>query len=100
VAVWSLSTPTNGFTSVLYLTVRRGNRAHPITFLQLEMKFKIIFILILAVLFSIILLQNTQVVTVKLLFWEMSMSRIILVPLLVLFGFVIGFFVGKKSWDW
>ena len=39
----------------------------------------------------IILLQNTQVVTVRLFFWKVSMSQIILISLTLLIGFVIGF---------
>jgi uncharacterized integral membrane protein len=59
------------------------------------MKPKMIGILILGILFLIILLQNTQVVSLRLLFWEISMSRIILFPLVLLTGFIIGFFVGR-----
>lgn len=57
----------------------------------------VVFLIILAL---IILSQNTQVVTVHVLFWDLSMSRIILIPFLLLVGFIIGFFVGKNSWDW
>lgn len=39
----------------------------------------------------ILLLQNTQVVTVRLFFWKVSMSQIILISLTLLIGFVIGF---------
>lgn len=64
------------------------------------MKPKIIVFLVLGLLFLIIVMQNTQVVSLRLLFWQVSMSRIILLPLLVLIGIVIGFFVGRKSWEW
>jgi len=63
------------------------------------MKPKTITILILGALLLIILLQNTQVVSVRFLFWKLSMSRIILLPLILLFGFVGGFFVGRKPRD-
>jgi len=63
------------------------------------MKPKTVIILILAGLFFIILLQNTQVVSLRLLFWSISMSRIILLPLLILIGFILGFFVGRKTAD-
>ncbi|MBU0534500.1 MAG: DUF1049 domain-containing protein [Candidatus Omnitrophica bacterium] len=62
------------------------------------MKPKVIFALVLAGLFLILLIQNTQVVDVKLFFWTISMSRIILLPLMILIGFIIGFFVGRKYW--
>ena len=63
------------------------------------MKPKVVGVLVLGVLFLIVLLQNTQVVSLRLLFWGISMSRIILFPLVMLIGFVIGFFVGRKSRD-
>jgi len=55
------------------------------------MKPKTIVIAILLVLFLIILLQNTHVVTVQLLFWDISMSRIILLLLMMGIGFVVGY---------
>ncbi|MFQ6108787.1 MAG: LapA family protein [Candidatus Aminicenantales bacterium] len=61
------------------------------------MKAKTIIILILIILFAIILLQNTQVVTLQLFFWKLTMSRIIVILLFTLIGFVIGFLVGRKS---
>ena len=61
------------------------------------MKPKTIAMLVLGGLLLIILLQNTQVVSVRFLFWKLSMSRIILLPLILLIGFIIGFFVGRKS---
>jgi len=60
------------------------------------MKAKAIFIFILAVILLIILLQNTQVVSVQFLFWKISMSRIILLPIVMTIGFIIGFFLGRK----
>jgi uncharacterized integral membrane protein len=61
------------------------------------MKPKTIVLLIFAVLLLIILLQNTQVVSLQLLFWNISMSRIIFLPLVLIIGFVIGYFVGRAS---
>jgi uncharacterized integral membrane protein len=59
------------------------------------MKLKTIIILILVVLFVVIAIQNTQAVTIQILFWKISMSRIIFIPLLMLLGFVIGFLVAQ-----
>ena len=56
-----------------------------------------IVILVLVALFVIILVQNTQVVTLRLLFWKLGMSQIILVPLTMLIGFVIGYLVAKVT---
>ena len=56
---------------------------------------KFIIIAILAILFIIILLQNMQPVTLRLFFWEISASQIILIPSTMLIGFVIGFVVTR-----
>ncbi len=64
------------------------------------MKPKIIFGIIIAVLFLIVLLQNTDVVSFRFLFWQFSMSRIILFSLVLLMGMILGFFLGRKSLDW
>ncbi|MBU1925905.1 MAG: LapA family protein [Candidatus Omnitrophica bacterium] len=61
------------------------------------MKPKTIALLILAGLFLVVLLQNTQVVSVQFLFWKISMSRIILLPVVMGMGFIIGFFMGKRK---
>jgi len=55
------------------------------------MKPKTVIILIIFVLFLIVLLQNTQVVTLRFLFWEISMSRIIFLAVSLLIGVVIGY---------
>lgn len=62
------------------------------------MKPKIIVVLVIAALFLIFLIQNTQVVTLRLYFWEISMSQIILIPLAILVGFVFGFILAKIPW--
>ncbi len=59
------------------------------------MKAKTWVIIILLFLCAVILVQNMEVVTFKVFFWDVSMSRIIAFPLLILIGVVIGFFVGK-----
>ena len=61
------------------------------------MKPKIIVLLVLAVLFIIILIQNTHVVTLRLFFWKIGMSQIILTPLTMLIGLVIGYIVAKTT---
>jgi uncharacterized integral membrane protein len=61
------------------------------------MKPMTIVILVIVVLFVIILIQNTQVVTLRLLFWKLGMSQIILVPLTMLIGFIIGYLVAKAT---
>jgi len=59
------------------------------------MKPKNIAWLVLGIVILVVLLQNTQVVSARFLFWKLSMSGILFLPLLLLFGVVIGFFIGK-----
>jgi uncharacterized integral membrane protein len=61
------------------------------------MKPKTIVVLVVIALFLIILIQNTQVVTLRLLFWKVGMSQIVLVPLTMLIGFVLGYIVAKVT---
>ncbi len=60
-------------------------------------RMKLIALSLLAGIVLIVLLQNTQVVDFQLLFWKISMSRIIFLVLFLLAGFGLGFIVGKKS---
>ncbi len=57
------------------------------------LKPKIIGILALLVLFLVVLVQNTHVVTLRLLFWDLVMSQVILIGLSVLVGFVLGYII-------
>lgn len=49
----------------------------------------------LALLILIIIVQNTEVVSVRLLFWELSMSLVILILLSTLAGFFSGYLVAR-----
>lgn len=59
------------------------------------MKLKFILGLVLVALIAVILYQNKQVVIYRVFFWQISVSQIILVPLILLVGFVLGFLVAK-----
>ena len=63
---------------------------------------KIIVFLVLAALFIIILIQNTHLVTLRLFFWKIGMSQIILIPLTMAIGFVVGYagarVIGSRRW--
>jgi len=63
------------------------------------MRPKIIVVLVLIGLFVIVLIQNTQVVMLRLFFWKVGMSQIILIPLTMAIGIVIGFIVAKVTRD-
>ncbi|MGA2531845.1 MAG: LapA family protein [Candidatus Aminicenantales bacterium] len=58
------------------------------------MKTKIILVLAVFVLLAVLLAQNTGIVTYRLLFWTVSLSQVIIVPLVALVGFVLGFVIG------
>ena len=59
------------------------------------MNFKITLVVILVCLALIFVAQNIQVVTVSFLFWEISMSRAILLFFSLLTGFIIGWFLNS-----
>ena len=61
------------------------------------MKTKNIVILVLIILFFIILIQNTNVVTLRLFFWQIGASQIILIPIVLAIGFIIGYLVAKVT---
>ena len=58
---------------------------------------KIIVAVILALLLLILVVQNTEVVTVTLLFWEVEMSRVILILLTSMSGFICGYVVARLT---
>ena len=58
---------------------------------------KTIAIIVVFILFMVFLFQNTSVVTLRLYFWEISMSQIILIPSVLLVGFAVGFGVAKLT---
>lgn len=63
--------------------------------MRLKITPKTIVVFILIVFFAVILIQNTQVVTMRIFFWKIAVSEVILVPSLLLLGFVVGFLVAK-----
>jgi uncharacterized integral membrane protein len=56
---------------------------------------KVIAGLVVGVLFVIFLFQNMDEVALRVYFWQVSMPKIILVPLAILVGFVAGYVVAK-----
>ncbi len=61
------------------------------------MKPKVIFILALILLFIIILAQNHYIITLRLLFWRIEMSQIILIALVLFGGFIIGYLTSMLT---
>ncbi len=61
------------------------------------MKPRMIIILILVLLAIIFIVQNTQVVSVNFLVLKFQMSQIIMIVLMLLIGFFIGYLAGSKK---
>jgi lipopolysaccharide assembly protein A len=59
------------------------------------MSFKVGLVAILALVVLIFLAQNVEVVKVSFLFWEISMSRAILLFFSLLIGFIAGWFLNS-----
>jgi uncharacterized integral membrane protein len=57
------------------------------------MNLKLILVLILASLAVIFIIQNATVVDVRFLFWNVSMSRALLIFLLLIIGIALGWFL-------
>ncbi|MCK4941782.1 DUF1049 domain-containing protein [candidate division WOR-3 bacterium] len=61
------------------------------------MKAKTIFIIVLAIIALVLIVQNTRVAPLQLLFWQIWMSQIVLVVLMLAIGFVLGFVLAKAT---
>jgi uncharacterized integral membrane protein len=59
------------------------------------MKPKIILAIVIFVLMLILTIQNIQTVSFRFLFWSLTISRILLIPLFILLDFVLGYIVAK-----
>jgi uncharacterized integral membrane protein len=59
------------------------------------MRVRSVAILVLLLLFLNMVVQNTEVVPVRVLFWDTVMSRILLLTLTLAIGVVIGFLLGR-----
>jgi uncharacterized integral membrane protein len=60
-----------------------------------DIKTKLVIIIILLIFTVVIVLQNTNPVKFKLLFWDFQASLIILLLLVFLIGVIIGFIIPK-----
>lgn len=60
-------------------------------------KSKTVLIIVLAVLAIVIVIQNSEMVTLQLFFWKIMMSRIIFMVGLLVVGFVLGMLVTQRK---
>ena len=58
------------------------------------MKTKIFFVMLLIVLFTIFVTQNTEIVEINVFFWKIEMSRIVLISISCFIGVIIGLLVS------
>jgi uncharacterized integral membrane protein len=65
--------------------------------MEAEMNVKLILVSVVAVLTGIIIMQNTEVVAFRVLFWQLHMSRILMFLVTLLLGFVLGFIIAKLT---
>ncbi len=59
------------------------------------MKIKIVTIMVLIVLFTVFVSQNTKVIPINVFFWSVQMSTIVLISLTGLVGVILGFIIAK-----
>jgi uncharacterized integral membrane protein len=61
------------------------------------MNTKVVVLLVAILLAVIVMLQNTAVTTIKLLLWSVSIPRILLIVILLLLGFVMGYMAATMK---
>ncbi len=59
------------------------------------MSLKNVIILVSGLIFLLFLFQNTQMVTLRFLFWEITLSQALFMPVVVLVGVVVGYMVAR-----
>lgn len=59
-----------------------------------DMKGKIILAVVLTALVAVLFFQNREIVMFKIYFWTIGISQVILVPVMVLAGILIGYLLG------
>jgi len=61
------------------------------------MKPKLIALVVILIFALVILLQNTHVTTLRLLFWKVQMSQVVLVLIVLAIGVAVGFVAAKLT---
>ena len=64
---------------------------------QRKLQAKVVVVAILAILLVVLVVQNTEVMVVHILFWDLEMSRVVLILLSTVVGFAGGFIVAKMT---
>ncbi|MHB1686510.1 MAG: lipopolysaccharide assembly protein LapA domain-containing protein [Ignavibacteriaceae bacterium] len=58
------------------------------------MKIKIIFMMILIILFTVFVSQNTDIISVSAFLWKFQMSTIVLMSIMFFIGIILGFIIA------
>ncbi|WP_448700059.1 LapA family protein [Mucilaginibacter sp. AW1-3] len=61
------------------------------------MRIKTIFIIIVTILLTIIIMQNTRQVTFDILFWQASISGLVMMAVVAVISLVIGIMIGRPT---
>ena len=61
----------------------------------MKVRVRSVAILVLVLLALVVMVQNTEVVSVRILFWDLEMSRIVLLTLSIAVGVIIGLLLGR-----
>ena len=61
------------------------------------MRVKTIIIIVLLILTLILIAQNAAVMPIQLFFWQVLVSRIVLIVLMLAIGFALGFIIAKAT---
>lgn len=61
------------------------------------MRLKTIFIIIATILLTIVIMQNAEPVPFKVLFFETTTSKLLMMAIMAVVGFVIGYLVGRPK---
>lgn len=61
------------------------------------MRLKTIFIIIVTILLTIVIMQNAEPVPFKVLFFETTTSKLLMLAIVALIGFILGYLVGRPK---
>ena len=83
------------------ILVKRLDKENPVNGVPIMKEFfkrpKVIAIIAVSILALIILLPNLQTVTFRLFFWKVEVSQLLLVLLMLIIGYVLGFLTAKLA---
>lgn len=61
------------------------------------MRLKTIFIIVITILLTIVIMQNADPVSFKVLFFETTTSKLLMMAVVAIIGFIIGYLVGRPK---